>query len=42
MADAALTPPTHSTQPIKNFATGMAAQPLDPQSKSPMLAEKPQ
>jgi hypothetical protein len=41
MADAALTLPTHRTQPSKNFPTPMAAQPLDPQSKSPMLAEKP-
>jgi len=40
MADAAPMLPTHRTQPIKNFPTPMAAQPLDPQSKGWMLAEK--
>jgi hypothetical protein len=39
MADAAFTPPTHRTHPIKNFPIATAAQPLDPQSKIPMLAE---
>lgn len=39
MADAAPMLPTHRTLPIKNFPTHMAAQPLDPQSKSLMLAE---
>jgi hypothetical protein len=39
MADAAPMLPTHRAQPIKNFPTPIAAQPLDPQSKCRMLAE---
>lgn len=39
MADATPRPPTHRAHPIKNFPIATAAQPLDPQSKIPMLAE---